>query len=211
MSSSLFIVFYYRLIIYAINQSNSIIILEFKFIAKAMKKLIKTSGLIAIIAIACFSCGKESKTDTAKLSDTLQKAEDTVQVAAPSPEQLLEEKKQALLNSTNSKMNDVRNWLKQFDELRHNSITNNEDGTKNDQEIETINKVVYKNGITFEETLVYEGEGYVLFLPLLTAKEAKKLVDRLCRNMGGCLGPDEVDVKYKETKDGVMVEWGGGC
>jgi hypothetical protein len=210
MSSSLFIVFYYRLINSAINQSNSIIILEFKFIAKAMKKPIKTSGLIAIIAIVCFSCGKESKMDTTK-SDTLDKAADTVQIAAPSPEQLLEEQKQALLKSSNKKMNDVRNWLKQFDELRHNSITNNEDGTKNDQEIETINKVVYKNGITFEETLVYEGEGYVLFLPLLTAKEAKKLVDRLCRNMGGCLGPDEVDVKYKESKDGVKVEWGGGC
>ena len=29
--------------------------------------------------------------------------------------------------------------------------------------------------------------------------------------MGGCLGPDKVEVKYSETKDGVKVEWGGGC
>ena len=176
-----------------------------------MQKPYKIPALILFTGMLFFSCGNESKTDATKTADTLEKAVDTVQVSAPSPEQLIEEQKQKLLNSSNSKINDVRDWLKQFEELRHNSITNNEDGTKNDQEIETINKVVFKNGITFEETLVYEGEGYVLFIPLLTAKEAKKLVDRLCRNMGGCLGPDEVDVKYKETKDGVKVEWGGGC
>jgi hypothetical protein len=185
--------------------------LEFKFIAKAMKKLIKTSGLIAIIAIASFSCGKESKTDTTKLSDTLQKAEDTVQVAAPSPEQLLEEKKQALLNSTNKKMNDIWDWLKQFEELRSNSIDNNEDGSKSMEEQAVNTSTLYKNGIQLKDTRIYEGQSFELFIPLLTVNQAKKLVDRLCRNMGGCLGPDEVDVKYKETKDGVMVEWGGGC
>jgi hypothetical protein len=185
--------------------------LEFKFIAKAMKKLIKTSGLIAIIAIACFSCGKESKTDTTKLSDTLQKAEDTVQVAAPSPEQLLEEKKQALLNSSNKKMNDVGDWVKQFEELRSNTINNNEDGTKSPEEAMATTKTVYKNGVQYKVTSGYEYQSFELFIPLLTTIEAKKIVNRLCKNMGGCLGPDEVEVKYSETKDGVKVEWSGGC
>jgi hypothetical protein len=70
---------------------------------------------------------------------------------------------------------------------------------------------LYKNGIQLKDTRIYEGQSFELFIPHLTVNQAKKLVDRLCRNMGGCLGPDEVDVKYKETKDGVMVEWGGGC
>jgi hypothetical protein len=175
-----------------------------------MKKLIKTSGLIAIIAIACFSCGKESKTDTAK-SDTLVKAADTVQIAAPSPEQLIEEQKQKLLNSSNAKMHDVWDWIKQFEKLRSNSINNNEDGSKSPEESQTITNTVYKNGIQFKERSAYEAQDFELFIPFVSAIEAKKIVDRLCRNMGGCLGPNVVDVKYTETKDGVMVEWGGGC
>lgn len=176
-----------------------------------MQKPFKISALIVFCCTLFFSCSNESKTDTAQLVDTLGKAVDSVQVIATDSEQIAEEQKEALLKSSNAKMKDIGDWLKQFEELRHNSITNNEDGTKSDQEIETINKVVFKNGITFEETLVYEGQGFVLFIPLLNSKEAKKLVDRLCRKMGGCLGPDEVDVKYTETKDGVKVEWGGGC
>lgn len=176
-----------------------------------MKKLYKISALFIFSGTLFFSCGNDSKNAAAKAPDSLGKTVDSIQVAAPNPEQIAEEKKQKLLNSSNSKMNDIRDWLKQFEELRSNSITNNEDGTKNDQEIETINKVVFKNGINFEETMVYEGQGFVLFIPLLNAKEAKKLVDRLCRNMGGCLGPDEVEVRYTVTKDGVKVEWGGGC
>jgi hypothetical protein len=176
-----------------------------------MQKLYKISTLIVLSGTLFFSCGNDSKNAAANAPDTLGKAVDSIQIAAPSPEQLVEEQKQKLLNSSTSKMNDIGDWLKQFEELSHNSITNNEDGTKDDQEIETINKVVFKNGITFEETLVYEGQGFVLFIPLLNDKEAKKLVDRLCRNMGGCLGPDEVDVTYTVTKDGVKVVWGGGC
>jgi hypothetical protein len=185
-------------------------ILGFKFISKSMKKLIETSGLIAIIGIFCFSCGNESKTDTAK-SDTLVKAADTVQIAAPSPEQLLEEQKQALLKSSNKKMNDVGDWVKQFEELRSNTINNNEDGTKSPEEAMATTNTVYKNGVQYKVTSGYEYQNFELFIPLLSTIEAKKLVNRLCKNMGGCLGPDEVEVKYSETKDGVKVEWGGGC
>lgn len=176
-----------------------------------MQKVFKISSLVIITGMIFFSCGKESKTDSTKTADTLEKADDTVQVAAPSPEQLIEDQKQKLLNSSNAKMNDIYDWLKQFEELRSNSIDNNEDGTKNLEEAAKLHKTVYKNGVIIEENVIYEGANYELFIPLISAKEAKKLVDRLCRNMGGCLGPDEVDVKYKETKDGVKVEWGGGC
>ena len=176
-----------------------------------MQKPFKIPALFVFIGILFFSCGNESKTDTTKTADTLEKAVDTVQVSAPSPEQLIEEQKQKLLNSSNAKMNDIDDWLKQFDVLRSNSIDNNEDGTKSLEEAEKFYKTVYKNGVTIEERVIYEGAHYELFIPLISAKEAKKIVDRLCRNMGGCLGPDEVDVKYKETKDGVKVDWGGGC
>ena len=134
-----------------------------------MQKPFKFSALIVFCCTLFFSCSNESKTDTAQLVDTLGKAVDSVQVIATDPEQIAEEQKQALLKSSNAKMKDIGDWLKQFEELRHNSITNNADGTKNDQEIETINKVVFKNGITFEETLVYEGQGFVLFIPLLNS------------------------------------------
>lgn len=158
-----------------------------------------------------FSCGNESKTDSTKTADTLEKADDTVQVSAPSPEHLIEKQKQELLNSSNVKMNDIHDWLKQFEELRSNSMDNNEDGTKSLEEAQKLYKTVYKNGVSIEENIMYEGAHYELFIPMLNAKEAKKIVDRLCRNMGGCLAPDEVNVKYEETKDGVKVEWGGGC
>ncbi|MHA8083224.1 hypothetical protein ACST14_07360 [Aquirufa sp. A-Brett2-15D] len=175
-----------------------------------MKKLVKTSFLLAIIGTFCFSCGNESKTDTTK-SDSLVKAADTVQIAAPSPEQLLEEQKQVLLKYSNAKMNDVGDWVKQFEELRSNTINNNEDGTKSPEEAMATTNTVYKNGVQYKVTSGYEYQSFELFIPHLKANEAKRLVNRLCKNMGGCLGPDEVEVKYSETKDGVKVEWGGGC
>lgn len=173
-----------------------------------MKNQYKIPALL-LLCIFCFSCGKEGNQE-AKV-DTLAAAVDTVQIAAPSPEQLAEEKKQSLLNSSNSKMNEIGDWLNQFEELRSNSINNNEDGSKGPEESETITTTLYKNGIQFKETTIYEGQAFELFVPLLSAKEAKKLLNRLCKNMGGCLGPDEVNVKYTEAKDGVKVEWGGGC
>jgi hypothetical protein len=176
-----------------------------------MQKLYKIPALMVFTGMLFFSCGNESKTDMTKTADTLEKAVDTVQVSAPSPEQLIEEQKQKLLNSSNAKMNDIYDWLKQFEEVRSNSIDNNEDGTKSLEEAEKFYKTVYKNGVILEQNVFHEGAHYGLFLPLLTVKEAKKLVDRLCRNMGGCLSPDEMDVKYKKMKDGVKVDWGGGC
>ena len=164
---------------------------------------------LLFLSILCFSCGKEGNQEAS--ADTVASAVDTVQIAAPSPEQLAEEKKQSLLNSSNSTMNVIGDWLSQFEELRSNSINNNEDGSKSPEESETITTTLYKNGIQFKETTIYEGQAFELFVPLLSAKEAKKLLNRLCKNMGGCLGPDEVDVKYTETNDGVKVVWGGGC
>jgi hypothetical protein len=176
-----------------------------------MQKLYKIPTLLIFMGTLFFSCGNESKTDTTQSADTLEKVVDTMQVAAPSPEQLAEEQKQILLSSSNAKMNDVGEWVKQFEEVRSNTINNNEDGSKSPEESQTMTNTVYKNGIQYKVTTVYEAQEFELFIPLLTAKQAKKVVNRLCKNMGGCLGPDEVDVKYTETKDGVKVEWGGGC
>jgi hypothetical protein len=184
-----------------------------------MKKLYKIPALMVFTGMLFFSCGNESKTDTTR-TDTLVKAADTVQIAAPSPEQLLEQKKQAILNSTNPKMTDVYDWLNQFEVLKSNSIENNIDSSSIPQEYQTpenmVNKVTntaYKNGIQLIETFVHEGQMFELFIPYLTKKEAKKLINRLCVSMGGggCLGSDEIQVIYTETKDGVKVIWGIGC
>jgi hypothetical protein len=176
-----------------------------------MQKPFKFSALIVFCCTLFFSCSNESKTDTAQLVDTLGKAVDSVQVIATDPEQIAEEQKQALLKSSNATMRDVGDWVKQFEVVSRNIINNNEDGTKSPEESREVINTVFKNGIHFNETHVFEIHEYELFIPLLNAKEAKKVVERLCKNMGTCMGPDEVDVKYTETKDGVKVEWGGGC
>ena len=57
----------------------------------------------------------------------------------------------------------------------------------------------------------YESASYELYIPLISLSKAKKYTELLCKNMGGCLGPEDVYVEYKSTNYGVKVSWGGGC
>ena len=29
--------------------------------------------------------------------------------------------------------------------------------------------------------------------------------------MGGCVQPEEMEIKYEETEFGIKITWGGGC
>lgn len=70
---------------------------------------------------------------------------------------------------------------------------------------------MYDKGIILWGFKEYEGESFELYIPIITTEQAKKLLERLCKNMGGCLTPEEVNVTYELFQDGVLISWGGGC
>lgn len=75
----------------------------------------------------------------------------------------------------------------------------------------TFELTTFKNGISFEMESGYEYSNYTLFLPLNLTEELKNGLERLCKNMGGCLSPEEVEVSYAAEKNGLKISWGGGC
>jgi len=75
----------------------------------------------------------------------------------------------------------------------------------------TLQNSVYKEGIIFSHRAEFEGSLYQLFIPLLKLSDVKRNIERLCKNMGGCLQPEEMEIKYEETDFGIKITWGGGC
>jgi hypothetical protein len=118
-------------------------------------------------------------------------------------------------------MNEIGDWLSQFTLNCNNSTIFFDKKTAefyygNEAILElhgkvTIQNSIYKEGIIFSERLEYEGSIYQLFIPLLNLTDVKKNVDKLCRNMGGCVQPEEMEIKYEETEFGIKITWGGGC
>lgn len=119
-------------------------------------------------------------------------------------------------------MDNIKDWLEQFTLLNTHSI-NYTDGVQaflpgDNGEMDyaiprvvTVNYHVYKEGINLTESLEHEGASYILFLPFLKAADVKKNLEKICRNMGGCVAPEDVNFNIKETHYGVLVSWGGGC
>ena len=75
----------------------------------------------------------------------------------------------------------------------------------------SISTQVYKEGIVYVSRGEYEGVTYELFVPLLELSDVRKIADRLFRNMGMCVSPEEMNIRYEETDYGIKVYWGGGC
>jgi hypothetical protein len=75
----------------------------------------------------------------------------------------------------------------------------------------SISTLVYKEGIVYVSRGEYEGVTYELFVPLLGLSDLKRIADRLFRNMGMCVSPEEMNIRYEETDYGIKVYWGGGC
>ena len=118
-------------------------------------------------------------------------------------------------------MKEIGDWLSQFTLNCDNSIrfidkeiANFYGGDEPILELHgkvAIQNLVYKEGILFSQRLEYEGVIYQLFIPLLNLTDVKKNIDKLCKNMGGCIQPEEMEIKYEETEFGIKITWGGGC
>ena len=121
----------------------------------------------------------------------------------------------------NATMNEVTDWLNQFTIISEQTTFHYDLETAKfyggeSASIEMFGKVTLKNtlfqeGIVFNERYEHEGSLYQLFIPVLEIQDVKRLIDRLCRNMGGCISSDEMEVNYEKTDFGVKVSWGGGC
>ena len=121
----------------------------------------------------------------------------------------------------NATMNEVTDWLNQFTIISEQTTFHYDLETARfyggeSASIETLGKVTLKNtlfqeGIVFNERYEHEGSMYQLFIPVLEIQDVKRLIDRLCRNMGGCVSSNEMEVNYEKTDFGVKVSWGGGC
>ncbi len=106
----------------------------------------------------------------------------------------------------NPSQQDIHDFLAQFEaETSFEQVENGE------HEYTYFGLTIYKNGISVENVQGHEYDGYTLFLPLNLTDELKNGVERLCKNMGGCFSPEEVDVSYVVEKNGIKISWSGGC
>ena len=154
-----------------------------------------------------------NKSDSLKLLRVINEIENT--------DAEFELKYSALNKPATASMNEIGDWLSQFTLNCDNSTTFIDKETANyyggdDPILElhgkvTIQNLVYKEGILFSQRGEYEGSIYQLFIPLLNLTDVKKNIDKLCKNMGGCVQPDEMEIKYEETEFGIKITWGGGC
>jgi hypothetical protein len=74
-----------------------------------------------------------------------------------------------------------------------------------------IEHAIYKEGIIFSKRYEHEGALYQLFIPMLSEKDIKKNIERLCKNIGGCVPKEEMIIEYEQTEFGIRISWGGGC
>jgi hypothetical protein len=70
---------------------------------------------------------------------------------------------------------------------------------------------MFEKGIILLHCEIHEGSTYELYIPMLSIIEAKYLLEDLCKNMGGCTPPEEVEVEFSVFQAGVLISWGGGC
>ena len=129
--------------------------------------------------------------------------------------------KASLYKPANATMNEIVDWLNQFTILSESQTIHYDLETArfyggDESSIEQMGKVmlntsIYKEGIIYTVRLEHEGASYQLYIPILETQDAQKMIDRLCRNMGGCVSSDEMEVNYEKTDFGVKVSWGGGC
>lgn len=129
--------------------------------------------------------------------------------------------KASLYKPANATMNEIVDWLNQFTILSESQTIHYDLETArfyggDESSIEQMGKVmlntsIYKEGIIYTVRLEHEGASYQLYIPILETQDAQKMIDRLCRNMGGCINPSEMEITYERTEFGVKVTWGGGC
>ena len=127
----------------------------------------------------------------------------------------------SLLNKPSSaEMLTIEDWLAQFTLLSDNEISFFDAKIARfyggDKPLDvhgqvSISTEVYKEGIVYVSRGEYEGVTYELFVPLLELSDVRKIADRLFRNMGMCVSPEEMNIRYEETDYGIKVYWGGGC
>jgi len=118
-------------------------------------------------------------------------------------------------------MNDIYDWLSLFTLVSKNSTTFIDEkaarfygGDEPLLEVHgkvTLSNSIYKEGIVLNERTEYEGQLYQLFIPLLNSSDVRKHIDKLCKNMGACVSPEDMNINYEETEFGIKVTWGGGC
>lgn len=121
----------------------------------------------------------------------------------------------------NETMNEITDWLNQFTIISEQTTFHYDLETARfyggeSASIEMFGKVTLKNtlfqeGIILIERGEYEGSSYQLYIPVLEIQDVKRLIDRLCRNMGGCVSSEDMEINYEKTDFGVKVSWGGGC
>jgi chromosome segregation ATPase len=118
-------------------------------------------------------------------------------------------------------MHEIGDWLSQFTLICENSSTYFDketakfySGEQEPLEIHgkvTISNSIYKEGIIYTIRGEYEGASYQLIIPVLTLADVKRNIEKLCKNMGACIQPEEMEIKYEKTDFGIKVYWGGGC
>lgn len=118
-------------------------------------------------------------------------------------------------------MNDIYDWLSLFTLVSKNTTTFIDEkvarfygGDEPLLEVHgkvTLSNSIYKEGIILNERTEYEGHLYQLFIPLLNSSDVRKHIDKLCKNMGACVSPEDMTINYEETEFGIKVTWGGGC
>ena len=127
----------------------------------------------------------------------------------------------SILNKpSSSEMEDIEDWLVQFTLVSDNEISFYDAEIARlyggDEPLDvhgqvSISTLVYKEGIVYISRGEYEGVTYELFVPLLGLSDLRRIADRLFRNMGMCVTPEEMNIRYEETEYGIKVYWGGGC
>jgi outer membrane murein-binding lipoprotein Lpp len=103
---------------------------------------------------------------------------------------------------------DVYDFLGQFEEQTNFELEINGEQPELNR---TISQSIYTNGISFQVVSGYEYASYTLFIPIRSTEIVKNGLERLCKNMGGCLSPEEVDISYDVEKSGIKISWEGGC
>jgi hypothetical protein len=128
--------------------------------------------------------------------------------------------KKFYLKPSRGNSEEIEGYLKNFELITSYAYYGKQSGNPNWQPSEgdedpysKYNRVIsiYEHGIVFWEKIEYEGASYDLFIPMLSIIEGKNLIQNLCKNMGGCTPPEEVEVEFKEFMGGILVTWGGGC
>jgi hypothetical protein len=118
-------------------------------------------------------------------------------------------------------MENIHDWLEQFTLLEEGKTTFYDEKTAlfygggeiqfSSHGIVNIEHAIYKEGIIFSKRYEHEGALYQLFIPMLSEKDIKKNIERLCENMGGCVPVEEMVIEYEQTEFGIRISWGGGC